>query len=139
MSEPYERLDSAMNARRLDLRMNWREVSTAAGISYEALRGIRRGDYRPSELTARALDDALRWERGSVEAILAGGDPMPIRRHAPDDDDFDPIAQLERMEDADPRILSILRNPVFTDEERAWLIEALPPRREPRQQRSDTG
>lgn len=78
MSEPYERLDRAMNARRLDLRMNWRELSEAAGISYEALRGIRRGDYRPSELTARALDEALRWERGGVEAILAGGDATPM-------------------------------------------------------------
>ncbi len=80
MSEPHERLNEAMNRRRLDLRMNWREVSTAAGVSYEALRSIRRGDYRPSEITARALDDALQWPHGTVEAVLEGAPPPATPR-----------------------------------------------------------
>jgi hypothetical protein len=75
MSEPHERLSEAMNARRLALRMNWRTVATAAGVSPEALRAIRRGDYRPAELTARRIDEALQWEPGSVERILCGGEP----------------------------------------------------------------
>ncbi|MFH9011194.1 helix-turn-helix domain-containing protein [Streptomyces sp. NPDC017943] len=75
--EPSERLDQAMNARRLELRMNWRQVAEAAGISYTALRAIRRGDYRPTELTAQALDMALQWRPGSVHAVLAGGDAAP--------------------------------------------------------------
>jgi DNA-binding XRE family transcriptional regulator len=78
MPEPHERLDEAMNRRRLELRMNWREVATAAEISYEALRSIRRGDYRPSELTAHALDRALNWKPGhGIEAIYAGKQPAP--------------------------------------------------------------
>ncbi|MDQ0829502.1 hypothetical protein QF032_001346 [Streptomyces achromogenes] len=75
--EPHERLDAAMSERRLELRLNWREVATMAGITYEALRGIRRGDYKPAELTARGLDDALQWVPGSVLAILQGGHPRP--------------------------------------------------------------
>ncbi|WP_432158888.1 helix-turn-helix domain-containing protein [Streptomyces sp. bgisy153] len=75
--EPFERLDEAMNRRRLELRMNWRQVAEAAHISYTALRAIRRGDYRPAELTARALDEALSWAPGTVYAILGGGDPAP--------------------------------------------------------------
>jgi transcriptional regulator with XRE-family HTH domain len=54
----------------------------------------------------------------------------------------DEPTEPEELTSADPRIMAILRNPVFTDEERAWMIEALPPRREPRQQSesgSDTG
>ncbi|MFJ2303805.1 MULTISPECIES: helix-turn-helix domain-containing protein [unclassified Streptomyces] len=75
MPEPHERLNEAMNQRRLALRMNWRELAQAAGISYEALRAIRRGDYRPTELTSRGLDEALRWEHGSVFSVLNGGTP----------------------------------------------------------------
>lgn len=82
MPEPHERLNEAMNQRRLALRMNWRGVAQAAGISYEALRAIRRGDYRPTELTARGLDDALEWMPGSLFAILDGGDPVPAEAAA---------------------------------------------------------
>ncbi|MFK0155406.1 helix-turn-helix domain-containing protein [Streptomyces sp. NPDC090493] len=65
-----------MNRRRLELHMTWRELSTNAGISYEALRAVRRGDYRPTALTARALDDALGWAPGSVYSVLDGGQPV---------------------------------------------------------------
>lgn len=80
--EPFERLDEAMNRRRLTLRMNWRQVADAAEISYTALRAIRRGEYRPTELTAQALDHALQWAPGSVYAILDGGDPTPLEAQA---------------------------------------------------------
>ncbi|MCZ4609707.1 hypothetical protein O3S80_39265 [Streptomyces sp. Lzd4kr] len=82
MPEPHERLDEGMNQRRLELRMNWREVAQAADISYEALRAVRRGDYRPTELTARTIDNALQWAPGSVYAILEGGEPAPLREGA---------------------------------------------------------
>lgn len=75
--KPFERLDEAMNRRRLELRMNWRQLAEAADISYTALRAIRRGEYRPTELTAQGLDVALEWELGSVLAILDGGDATP--------------------------------------------------------------
>ncbi|MBZ6175555.1 hypothetical protein KVH24_23320 [Streptomyces olivaceus] len=78
MSEPHELLDEAMTERRLDLRMNWRQLADAADISYEALRAIRRGDYRPAELTARGLDEGLRWASGSVYAVLDGGKPVRL-------------------------------------------------------------
>lgn len=80
MPRPHELLNEAMNQRRLELRMNWRQVAEEAGISYEALRAIRRGDYRPTELTARGLDGALRWTPSSVYAVLDGGDPTPLEQ-----------------------------------------------------------
>ncbi|MDX2539834.1 helix-turn-helix transcriptional regulator [Streptomyces scabiei] len=78
MPEPHERLDEAMNQRRLELRLKWRDLAEAAGITYEALRAIRRGESRPTEFTARALDAVLRWTAGSVYAILDGGEPTPL-------------------------------------------------------------
>jgi transcriptional regulator with XRE-family HTH domain len=81
--KPFERLDQAMNRRRLELRMNWRELAEAAGISYTALRAIRRGGYRPTELTARGLDEALHWAPGSVHTVLDGGEPSLLGVQAP--------------------------------------------------------
>lgn len=89
MGTPHERLDAAMNERRLDLRMKWRKVADGAGVSYEALRAIRKGEYHPSELTRRGIDDTLRWKPGSVADVLAGGDPSPM-----DGDDEDALVQL---------------------------------------------
>ena len=82
MPEPHERLDEAMNQRRLELRLKWRDLAEAAGITYEALRAIRRGESRPTEFTARALDAVLQWAPGSVHAILGGGEPTPLEATA---------------------------------------------------------
>lgn len=75
---PPHRLDEHMDARRLDLRMTWREVADAASISPETIRAVRRGDNVPGDITRRGLEDALRWEPGSINRILAGGDPTPL-------------------------------------------------------------
>lgn len=102
MPRPHERLDRAMNERRLQLRprLNWRQVAEAANISYTALRAIRRGAYRPAELTALALDEALQWGHGSVYALLDGGEPMPLSLEEGD------AAEDPRVEGApdDPRV-----------------------------------
>ncbi|WP_181785393.1 hypothetical protein [Streptomyces phytophilus] len=76
---PPHRLDTHMDARRLDLRMTWRQVADAASISAETIRALRRGDNAPGDITKRGLEDALRWERGSIDRILAGGEPTPVR------------------------------------------------------------
>lgn len=76
--EPHRRLDQAMNARRIELGLNWRDIAERAEVSYESLRRIRKGDYRPSTLAAHRLDAALKWARGSVEKVLDGGNPIPL-------------------------------------------------------------
>lgn len=106
MTEPFKRLDEAMNRRRLQLRMNWRQLATAAGISYTGVRAIRRGEYRPTELTARALDDALRWMPGSVYAVLDGGEPHPIAAEvAPQPSSPPPKSALSPDEEALRRVV----------------------------------
>ena len=79
MSGTRTRLDQAMDKRRLDLRKQWKDIASAAGVSTAALGAIRRGEYKPSSLTARGIEDALQWEHDSIEAILAGGEPTPRR------------------------------------------------------------
>lgn len=102
MSEPHERLSQAMNARRLELDMKWNAVATEAGVSPEALRAIRRGDYKPSPLTARRLDDALQWPAGTVLSYYDPQGPGVARQAPatgaappgqPDGDSSDPTAQ----------------------------------------------
>ncbi|MEV0112323.1 helix-turn-helix transcriptional regulator [Streptomyces sp. NPDC050844] len=99
MPEPHEQLDMAMNARRLELRMKWSDVSDGAGITYQALRAIRRGESKPTELTARAIDEALRWAPGSVYAVLAGGEPTLIEAldENPDEADEAPFPAREAL------------------------------------------
>jgi hypothetical protein len=76
----HEHLADQLNRRRLELRLQWTDIARAAGITDKALRAMRRGEYGPSELTQIRLDEALRWQPGSVRAILEGGQPRPLGR-----------------------------------------------------------
>lgn len=78
METPSDRLDTAIEERRLDLDLSLDDVATAAKISPAALRAIRRGTSQPKALTKRRLEDALKWARGSIDEVLAGRDPTPI-------------------------------------------------------------
>lgn len=72
MDEAHRRLDRLMDERRVELRMSWRDVSQASGISEAALRTIRRGRHDPKDLTAAHIDDALQWSPGTLKSILGG-------------------------------------------------------------------
>lgn len=76
MQNPDNRLDLAMDARRLSLNLEWRDLAKEAGVSYETLRALRRAGTAAA-LTKRRVEDALHWAPGSIDAVLAGGDPMP--------------------------------------------------------------
>lgn len=86
MTEQLERLNEVLRARRLELGMKtWRDLSLAAGISYETLRALRVGDGRPGEATIHGLNRALSYKDGAgVEALLDGRDPTPDARSGPE-------------------------------------------------------
>lgn len=91
-----QRLEQAMNERRLDLGMRWNEVARRAGVSTETLFRFRKG--LRTEETTHAVERALQWQRGSVDIILAGGQPSADAgtsevRH----DDRNDVAELKRM------------------------------------------
>ena len=77
-----ERLAALMNERRVDLGLRWADVAQVSEVSPETLRAIRRTDAPLRDLTKAGIEKGLRWERGSVDTILKGGDPVP--------DDSDP-------------------------------------------------
>lgn len=79
---PHERLDAAMAARADELGMGWVDIADEAGIRVETLRSLRRGNNQPSRTTKRKLDRALGWKLGSIDAVLAGGDPTPLQEPA---------------------------------------------------------
>lgn len=93
MRNNQTQLDAAMDARRVDLRMTWREVAETAELSLAGLSAIRRGERQPSTLTVRRIEDALQWEHGSIQAVLDGGDPTPVQAEEPQQYNF-----LERIE-----------------------------------------
>ena len=78
MDGPNDRLDRAMEERRLDLDLSWNDVASEAKLSPATLRAIRRGNSQPEPLTKRRIEKVLRWASGSIDAIYASGEPTPL-------------------------------------------------------------
>jgi hypothetical protein len=70
-----------MDERRAELQLTWNEVAEKAGITREGLRRTRVGTGHIRSLTKHGIEKALAWERGSVDTILAGGEPTPTGPH----------------------------------------------------------
>ncbi|MFD9948156.1 hypothetical protein ACFWYW_19795 [Nonomuraea sp. NPDC059023] len=77
------RLTAQMDGRRVALRMQWDEVASLAGMSTAHLRRIRKNETAITPLMKAGLEAALRWEQGSVDTVLTGGDPTPLPSAAP--------------------------------------------------------
>lgn len=70
------RLQRFIEERVVEINAEWRDISTASGISESILRRIRKEhDAGLTIRVARALEKALGWTKNSVDAILAGGQP----------------------------------------------------------------
>lgn len=103
MDGPPDHLDQVMDARRLDLDLEWQDVAEAAKISVANLRSIRRGKTKPSSLTARRIENVLQWEHGGFEVAWAGG--IPKVKQVPESEHQDPVVaglaeRLARLEQA---------------------------------------
>ncbi len=82
----WDQLAAAVRARRTELGLTQVDVATAGRVSVDMIRNIehrRRTPKRVNPRTARAIEDALEWEPGSIEDTLAGGDPTPIIEKSP--------------------------------------------------------
>lgn len=76
-AELLQRLAAYIERRIAELGLEYAEVARLAEFSIEVLRKMRHGiSVRPS--TYRKLERALKWEHGSVAAILEGGEPTPL-------------------------------------------------------------
>jgi len=72
------RLAQLMNDRRVELGLRWTDVAEAGEVSPETLRSVRRNTAPLLDLTKARIEKGLRWARGSVNSVLAGGEPRPL-------------------------------------------------------------
>lgn len=74
-----KQLGSWMEGRAQQLGLQWVEISERSGLSDEAIRKIRDGrTQRPNRATKAALEAVLQWMPGSIDAILAAGQPTEV-------------------------------------------------------------
>jgi DNA-binding Xre family transcriptional regulator len=85
LPQPPERvaLRQHIEERADELGMNLDDLAEASGLHPETIRRVRKGRARIAVSTRRALEKALEWQPGSINAILAGGQPMPIEANEP--------------------------------------------------------
>jgi plasmid maintenance system antidote protein VapI len=69
-------LAEVMNRRRQQLGWKWIDVAREAHMSVQNLLRIRQGEIAITDDAARQLEQALRWETGSVNAVLNNRDPI---------------------------------------------------------------
>jgi AraC-like DNA-binding protein len=67
-----------LDDRMYDLRLQYKDVAERSGMSVAHLRRILNGDQNISPGKAIGLEDALRLRRGSIAALLAGGQLSPV-------------------------------------------------------------
>jgi hypothetical protein len=124
LRESAKRLDDALTAILDDTPgLNWKtwvEQARAAGykLSTETVRAVRRGDYAPTRPVARALEFMAGWEPGSVEAVMAGGEPTPLNATGPGKDTAPP--QYD-----DPALQAVWEIELLDEDERRAAIMAI--------------
>lgn len=115
----WERLADYVTRRRTQLGMTQAAVQAAGGPSVATMRlieGAMQRSYRGVILGR--LEEVLRWVTGSVDAILAGGEPTEAERGAP----------ASRPPKLDPellRIVMLMADPDVPPKEKDFLREQL--------------
>lgn len=93
----FKRLGEAVYNRRAELGESQDEFVARANMSVKTLQRIESGrEVRAG--TLGELNRAAKWEPGSAQAILAGGQPTPEKDPSSiHDDDSKDVAELKRM------------------------------------------
>lgn len=93
-SPERRRLGALIEERRKQLRLSQDALGEEGGITGETVRRIIHGNRPISPRSKTGLERGLRWQTGSIDAILAGADPTPIDPPLPSMED-DPEEGLE--------------------------------------------
>lgn len=120
------RLADEMDRRRVELGFEWEDICRIAEVSSTFLRKFRRGATGARPLTKARIEDALQWERGSIDAVQAGGAPTPattphkptlgellVARGLAKPGDLTPVEDI-----TDPGIAEVLALDDLTDDEK---------------------
>jgi len=77
----WERLGVEVRRRRKQLNMSQPAMAERGGLSVSTIRNIENNRAgRLSRRMRQALERAVEWEPGSVDAVLAGGAATPVRK-----------------------------------------------------------
>ncbi len=120
-----QRLAELMDARRLELGLRWQDVAAAGDVSIKTLYSVRTGHGAVPGLTARKVDKGLHWEPGSVERVLADGDPQPMAGPA--------LVPDHPLPDDDPDIAALIRD--WPELETIWRLADSDGKPYPREER----
>lgn len=77
--------------------MTWDQVAAEAGVSTWTLLRHANESSRMRTTTKKGIERALQWSPGSIDKILAGGEPIPFHAPSGPDDRDRQIAELQQM------------------------------------------
>ena len=110
-ADARERLGTLVARRRAELRLMVKPAARAAGINNATWKKVEDG-LPVRDVTYAAVESALRWELGSCQAVLKGGDPRPVDdtppeepapelvEHTADFDIWEPAVRNDDLRDA---------------------------------------
>lgn len=80
MERDWERLGAALAAGRKHMDVTQVDMAARIGVTRGPIQAIERGDVSRMTPTIRAYAEAIGWDKGSVRAVLEGGDPTFVER-----------------------------------------------------------
>lgn len=83
MASTRNGLPTHMIARRRELELNVTDAAKLAGVSRNSWDKWEKGRGSPIDSNYAAIERTLQWQRGSIEEILAGRDPVALSRDSP--------------------------------------------------------
>lgn len=90
-------LGEAVRNRRLALGLSASAAAVAAGVARNTWSALEAGTQRMSEHKYVDVERTLRWEAGSIAAILAGGKPTPLREQATEPQGSALLKEIDRI------------------------------------------
>lgn len=112
MDGDWKRLGAYVVARRVELGYRSQQaLDDVSGVSYRTISRLENGS-KVGKGTVRALERALRWQIGSAERILAGGEPVEMAGAAEVPADADSRATRASILSATPEQLVEMRQVV---------------------------
>lgn len=94
MERDWARLGAALQAARKARGTNQIDLGERIGISRSAIQNIERGNVKKITPSLRAYATEVGWARGSLEAVLDGGEPELVAPPEPDPPSGDRAADL---------------------------------------------
>lgn len=79
MTMDWVRLGAAVKASRKAMGITQLQLGAAAGVSRATVQNIEAGqEFARVTSTLRVIERTLHWQEGSIELVLAGGDPVAL-------------------------------------------------------------